>query len=78
MPVRQYPNRRTVTTGHPGSLGRRIINARNPIRSRNPINGNTGKKFKPTIRGWQNYTGNTMGPVGQFSRVPGFGRKFRG
>jgi len=38
----------------------------------------TANATRPTIPGWQNYTGKTMGPVGQFSRVPGFGRSFRG
>lgn len=75
MPLRQYPNRRTTVGRGPqqASLGQRVTGSARVKTSRNVKNA-----AKPTITGWQNYTGKTMGPVGQYSRVPGFGRTFRG
>ena len=72
MPVAQFPNRRTDVGGRraPGTFGERVAANRKAKQ-----NSRTGK---PTITGWQDYTGRTMGPVGQYSRVPGFGRSFRG
>jgi hypothetical protein len=51
------------------------MSARTGTPSAPKLNANSAR---PTINGWQNYTGKTTGPVGQFSRVPGFGRSFRG
>jgi hypothetical protein len=56
-----------------GGFGKRVAS-----KAKAPVSTMTKNSTRPTITGWQNYTGRTMGPVGQYSRVPGFGRKFRG
>jgi len=78
MPVFQHPNRRTVM-GRPQTMGPSF----GERLAKKPVTGaragvTTTPNVKPTITGWQNYTGKTMGPVGQYSRVPGFGRTFKG
>lgn len=78
------PNNRARSLGPPNTLSQRLlqqkfgINPGNDMRRINAGGGMNTGAGSPTIRGWQNYTGKTMGEVGQYSRIPGFGRSFRG
>lgn len=77
-------NNRARSLGPPNTLSQRLIQQKfgiNPGNDMRRINAGGGMNTgagSPTIRGWQNYTGKTMGEVGQYSRIPGFGRSFRG
>jgi hypothetical protein len=81
-------NNRARSLGPPNTLSQRLLAQKfggNPFAmmnapSRYALGSSGGGRAggSPTIRGWQNYTGKTMGEVGQYSRIPGFGRAFRG
>ena len=82
MPYPVQPPNRARSLGPPNTLAQKLaaqkLNGRYGYPSTNIAKPPGPTSQNPTIRGWQNYTGKTMGPVGQYARIPGFGRQFRG
>lgn len=84
MPYPVQPPNRARSLGPPNTLANKLAAQKLNGRYGYPKTAQPAQPAKPTqpgnptIRGWQNYTGNTMGPVGQYARIPGFGRQFRG